>query len=74
MASSEPTAQPVLRILGGSPTAEEIAVIVTVMSASGGGGGESAPTQPRHGRWNDPAGMHTKSYFAGPGVWLASAR
>jgi len=56
-------APPVIRVLHGHPTPEEIGVVVALMSAMGGG--EDASGAPsRQSRWAAPA---TRLGSAGPG-------
>jgi hypothetical protein len=65
--------RPVLRVVSGSPTAEELAVLAAVVAAASG----SPTTQAdrvRRGGWNDPAAQHRRALIAGPNAWRASAR
>ena len=67
MTTSEP---PVLRLVRGTATAEELAAVVALLAArSGGGDAEQAPA----GRslWSAP--QLRGSVAAGPGAWRASA-
>jgi hypothetical protein len=43
---------PVITVLKGKPTADELAALVAVLAAAGGGGGQSA--QPETTRWGLP--------------------
>ena len=64
------TDTPVLRVVRGEPSAEELAVLTAVMTAAGGGEDEAAP--PLRGRWNDPSRAHRRPLLPGPGGWRAS--
>ncbi len=44
--------EPVIHVLKGEPTAEDLAALVAVLGAAGGGGGEPAPAEA--GRWGLP--------------------
>ncbi|HEY2272189.1 MAG TPA: acyl-CoA carboxylase subunit epsilon [Jatrophihabitantaceae bacterium] len=63
---------PVLRVVRGEPTAEELAVVTAVVSASGGAADE--PVARIRGRWNDPAHMMRQPLHPGPGGWRAAVR
>jgi hypothetical protein len=62
--------KPVLRVVRGEPSAEELAVLTAVMTAAAGGEDEPAP--PQRGRWNDPAHGLRRPLSPGPGAWRAS--
>jgi len=62
--------QPVLRVVRGEPSAEELAVLTAVMTAAGGS--EDEPATPLRGRWNDPARTHRRELLPGPGAWRSS--
>jgi hypothetical protein len=64
-------AVPTLRIVGGSPTPEELAVITALVTAAGSGGDDAAPEAPR-GRWNDPASLRRQPLLPGLGGWRAA--
>ena len=64
--------QPVLRVVSGHPSPEELAVLTAVMSAAGSAVETPAPQQ--HGRWNDPAMLVRRPLAAGPGAWQAAVR
>ncbi len=71
--SSEPTepARPLLRIVRGDPSPEEVAALVTVLAARSGGGGDEAPPQPS--AWSRPSFAHARPLSVGPGAWRMSA-
>jgi hypothetical protein len=64
--------RPVLRIVRGEPTAEELAVIAALVSAAGEADAE--PTPPLRGRWNDPAQGLRRPLLPGHGAWRSSVR
>jgi hypothetical protein len=66
-------ARPSLRILRGSPTAEELAALAAVVVAAGEAGDPPAAA-PVRGRWNDPAHTLRRPLHPGVGGWLASNR
>jgi hypothetical protein len=63
---------PVLRIVSGDPTPEELAVLTALMAAAGGDGAAPAPRE-RRGSWSDPARLQRRTPLAGPNGWRASA-
>jgi len=69
------TERPALRVVSGSPTAEEVAVLTAVMTAvaAAGAGDDVAPGRNRRGRWSDPAAMHRRPLLQGPNGWRAAA-
>jgi hypothetical protein len=69
--NSDPT--PTLRVVHGSPTAEELALLTAVVAAAAGGGPGRTPAV-RRGGWNDPAHLHRRPLLPGPNAWRASAR
>jgi hypothetical protein len=65
--------QPVLRVVRGDPTPEELAV-VTALVTTASGSGTAETESPRHGRWNDPAWQVRRPLRPGPGAWRAAVR
>ena len=64
--------RPLLRVVRGEPTAEELAALVAVLAARANVG--SAPA-PAHGSsWTDRARLVRQPITHGPGAWQASAR
>ncbi|MFZ5870771.1 MAG: acyl-CoA carboxylase epsilon subunit [Actinomycetota bacterium] len=64
--------RPVLRVVRGDATPEEVAALVTVLAAATGaaaGGGRPAATS----AWNDRTAGARRPFPHGPGVWRASA-
>jgi len=68
------TEPPTLRIVRGTPTPEELAVVTAVVAAAVAAGDEHSVAEPRRGRWNDPAACHRRPWHTGPGAWRASLR
>ena len=65
--------QPVIRIVRGNPTAEEIAALVAVLAAVGGPNG--ADETPPARRWASPAArLRSPANGPRPGGWRAAAR
>jgi hypothetical protein len=68
---------PVLRVIGGDATAEEIAALVAVLTAAAAGPRPGAPAA-RAGRprpvWNDRAAQLRRPFGHGPGAWRRNAR
>jgi hypothetical protein len=62
--------QPVLRIVRGDATPEEVAALVAVVAAMSG---PSAPPRPEpHRSWADPARRVRGDHHHGAGAWRAS--
>jgi hypothetical protein len=68
------TEPPALRIVRGTPTPEELAVVTAVVAAASAAGGADRADEPRRGRWNDPAACHRRPWRTGPGAWRAFLR
>jgi hypothetical protein len=66
---TEPTSQPILRIVRGEPTAEELAVVTALVSAAAGVA--EGPKPPVRGRWNDPVRSLRQPLYPGYGAWRA---
>jgi Acyl-CoA carboxylase epsilon subunit len=64
--------RPVLRIVRGEPSAEELAVLTALVAAAGGGEAGEPAAPPVRGRWNDPAHAVRQSWSVGPGGWRAA--
>jgi hypothetical protein len=63
--------RPVLRVVRGEPTPEELAALVTVLGARGAGGSRPPATR---SAWSDPAGLVRRPLTHGPGQWTRSSR
>jgi hypothetical protein len=74
---SEPTEQPpqrpLLRVVSGEPTAEELAALTVVVAALASRGGARRRPRPV-GAWAAPARTHRRPLQAGPGGWQAAGR
>lgn len=66
---------PVLRVVRGDATPEEVAALVAVVSAANARATASAgePAAPRVSAWRDPARRVRGPLPHGPGAWRASA-
>ena len=68
--------RPALRVVSGSPTAEELAVVTALVSAAaaaGDGDGRDGETPGRlRGTWSDPAGSARRTLRPGPNAWRSS--
>ena len=63
--------RPLLRVVRGEPSAEELAALVAVVTArAAASGGELR----RRSAWNDPGRLVRRPVAVGPGGWTASAR
>jgi len=63
--------RPVLRVVRGEPSADELAALVAVLATRGASPAASAP--PRRTAWNDPARLVREPVRPGPGGWRASS-
>ncbi len=67
------TARPVLRVVSGNPTPEEIAVITAVVAAaSAGGDGATGPPAPSSSVWGRSSRAPGHRPAPGPGAWRVS--
>ena len=62
---------PLLRVVKGDPTPEELAALVAVVSARRGVG--TGPDPRLRPVWGHPAAAMRRPHRAGPGAWRASA-
>ena len=71
-ADDDQPARPLLRVVRGDATPEEIAALVAVLAARGG---DEAPSQPRSVKntWSDRSRLLRRPLSPGPGAWRASA-
>jgi hypothetical protein len=63
--------RPLLRIVRGTPTDEELAALTTVVAAAAATPAE--PARPVRSRWADRAALLGAPPPIGPGAWRASA-
>ncbi|WP_299051085.1 acyl-CoA carboxylase subunit epsilon [uncultured Nocardioides sp.] len=61
---------PVLRVVKGDPTPEQLAALVAVLAAASGGG--EAPAARRPSEWSRPGRRLRTPHHPGPGAWRAS--
>ena len=71
MTEDQPTG-PVLRVVHGDPTPEELAALMAVLGARAVATGDSGLAVSRS-VWNDPTRMVRGPLSAGPGGWRRSA-
>jgi len=62
-------AQPLLRVVKGDPTAEELGALVAVVASLGG---PAAPAPRRTPVWNAPARLQRRVLRHGTGAWRGS--
>ena len=60
---------PLLRVLRGNPSPEELAALVAVLAARGG---DEEPAAPPSSRWADRSTLLRSPLPSGPGAWRAS--
>jgi cytochrome c553 len=65
------TEQPVLRIVRGTPSDEEIAALTAVVAALAAAGGETREPAARS-RWSDRGALLRTPLRHGPGAWRAA--
>ena len=68
--SAEETARPVLRLVRGEPTTEELAALVAVLAARSAGEPTAEPELPS--LWRDRRPLLRAPLQPGPGSWRAS--
>lgn len=76
--SADEADQPLLRVVRGDPTADELAALVAVLAARAAGLAARAagPAAAAHGSrtaWNDPARRMREPLHPRPGGWRGSA-
>ena len=70
-----PAAKPILRVVKGDLTAEELAALVAIISVRNAAAASAAArTKPKtRSAWGHPAAMARKTHRVGPGAWRQSA-
>jgi hypothetical protein len=64
--------RPLLRVVSGSPSPEELAALLAVVTVRSGGG--AAPAERvRRGNWSAPSAQHRRPLLPGPNGWRAAA-
>ncbi len=72
MTSETETERPLLQVVRGDATPEEVAALVAVLGALGSGSAPSEPAAPRG--WSAPAArLRAPAYGRAPGGWRGSA-
>lgn len=68
-------ATPLLRVVKGDPTAEELAALVAVVAArNAAAAAASSAEQPKpRSEWGHPVRQHRGPHRVGPGQWRASS-
>jgi len=69
-ADDQAPSPPLVRVLRGDPTPDELAALVAVLAAASGGGKAPAPRRPSE--WSRPARRLRTPHHPGPGAWRAS--
>ncbi|OYO21024.1 hypothetical protein CGZ93_11200 [Enemella dayhoffiae] len=71
MSEADSPATPTFEVVSGSPSAEELAAIVTVLSAASAANGDSTPPsdRPRAGGWKSYWRTVRREHRPGPGAW-----
>jgi hypothetical protein len=67
----EAAAPPLLRVVRGNPSPEELAALVAVIAARSAGGTDAEPAV--RSAWTDRARLVRQPLRPGPGAWKASA-
>ena len=69
---TEPTAPPLLRVVSGHPSDEELAALTAVVAALAQRRPRRRPTPV--GGWTERSALHRRPLRPGPGAWRASGR
>jgi Acyl-CoA carboxylase epsilon subunit len=70
----DPPRSPLLRVVRGDATREELAVLVAVLSARAAARARTSPTTPQPmSAWRDHRRLTREALPHGPGTWRASA-
>jgi hypothetical protein len=72
MTDTDQPQRPLLRVVRGEPTAEELAALTVVVAALSQRRARRRAVPV--GRWADPADAHRRPLHPGPGGWRASGR
>jgi Acyl-CoA carboxylase epsilon subunit len=71
--NDQPTGQPVLRVIRGDATAEEVAAIVAVLMSRAAADDAPDAVPPARSAWADRSRALRRPLFPGPGAWRRSA-
>ena len=66
--------RPLLRVVRGEPTPEELAALVTVLTAPAAGATGAGPRTAARSDWHDPARLVRRPMHVGPDGWRSSGR
>ena len=66
--------EPTLRVVSGSPTPEELAVVAALVAAAGAADAGRPPRRVSRGDWNDPSRLLNAPARPGPNAWRTSLR
>jgi hypothetical protein len=69
--NDQPPREPVLRVVRGDATPEEIAAVVAVLMSSRSADDEAA-AEPARSAWSDRAAFLRRPLYPGPGAWRRS--
>ena len=64
---------PVLRVIRGDATPEEIAAVVAVLLSRAAAADTPPPARPAPSAWSDRSWLLRRPLFPGPGAWRRSA-
>ena len=68
-----PAGEPVLRVIRGDATPEEIAALVAVLMARAAAFSAREAPSPARSAWSDRSRLVRRPLFPGPGAWRRSA-
>jgi hypothetical protein len=71
--NDQPSGKPVLRVISGDATSEEIAAIVAVLMSRAAADDALAAPQPARSAWADRSRALRRPLFPSPGGWRRSA-
>ncbi|WP_285594694.1 acyl-CoA carboxylase subunit epsilon [Kineosporia sp. NBRC 101731] len=74
MPEDEATDRPLLRLVRGDATEEEVAALLAVIGAVGSSGDAPEPRARPASSWTDRASLTRHPLSPGPGAWRASGR
>ena len=69
----QPPARPLLRVVRGDATPEEIAALVAVLVTRAAEGKTSRPARSANNAWSDRSRLLRRQLCPGPGAWRRSA-
>jgi hypothetical protein len=69
----QPPSQPLLRVVRGDATPEEIAALVAVLVTRAADGEAQGPVRSEPGSWSDRSRQLRRPLYPGPGAWRRSS-